>query len=61
MRGTRLSNSLGMGSLVAGEELVKANVDPNRPISDTALITAGGFIIPALFPAIPRGSAKNFW
>jgi len=60
MRGTRLSNSLGMGSLVAGEELVKAQVDPNRPISDTALITAGGFILPALFPAIPKGSAKNF-
>lgn len=59
-QGARLARGIKAGSVIAGEELLKANIDPNRPITDSALITAGGFILPAIFPAIPKGAAKNF-
>lgn len=60
LQGTKLARAIKAGSVVAGEELLKRQVDPNRPVSDTALITAGGFILPAIFPAIPTKSASSF-
>jgi len=29
-------------------------------MTETSLITAGGFIIPAMFPAVPRSTGKKF-
>lgn len=60
MQGTRLARSIKAGSAVAGEELIKRKVDPNRSLVDTGIITAGGFILPALFPAIPTKTASNY-
>ena len=60
LQGNRLARSIQAGSVIAGEELLKRQVDPNRSLVDTGLITAGGFILPAIFPAIPTKTASGY-
>ena len=58
--GSRLARSAKFGSTVALEETAKRYIDDNRPVSDTVLISAGGFILPALFPGINARAGKKF-
>tara|TARA_R110000744_G_scaffold169062_3_gene286867 strand:- start:54 stop:3314 length:3261 start_codon:yes stop_codon:yes gene_type:complete len=52
LSGTRLSRSLKMGTPLMAEEAMKRYLDQTRPMTESALITAGGFIIPTIFPTI---------
>ena len=49
------------GGIIGGEEAIKQGLTDERTNTEGALITAAGFIVPALFPSIPNGkSAKKF-
>ncbi len=50
--GTRLMRSGKVGGLITTEEMVKQGLSTTRTWEETALISASGFILPALFPAI---------
>ena len=59
--GSRLARAGKVGGVVAAEEQVKRLFDDKRTTGESALITAGGFIIPSLFPTIKgKNAAKNF-
>ena len=60
MQGNRLARAVKSGSLVTGEELIKRRLSSDRPVSDTGIISAAGFILPAIFPAIPSKSVQGF-
>ena len=61
MTGSRLARAGKVGGVVAAEEQVKRLFDDKRTTGESALITAGGFIIPSLFPTIKgKNAAKNF-
>jgi len=50
--GTRLMRSGKVGGLITTEEMAKQGLSTTRTWEETALISASGFILPALFPAI---------
>ena len=50
--GSRLARGTKAGTLIGGEEQVKRMFNEDRSALESTLITAGGFILPALFPAI---------
>ena len=58
--GSRLKRGTAFGGVVGAEELSKRMFTDERSMTETSLITAGGFIIPAMFPAIPRSTGKKF-
>ena len=59
--GSRLARGTKAGSLVAAEEQGKRLLNEDRSALESTLITAGGFILPALFPAINNKLAgKSF-
>ena len=58
--GSRLKRGTAFGGIVGAEELSKRMFTDERSMTETSLITAGGFIIPAMFPAIPRSTGKKF-
>jgi len=60
MSGSRLKRAAGFGGIVTAEELSKRMLTDERPMHETALISAGGFIIPAMFPSIPKSVGKKF-
>jgi len=60
MTGSRLKRAAGFGGIVTAEELSKRMLTDERPMHETALISAGGFIIPAMFPSIPKNVGKKF-
>ena len=61
LSGSRISRGLKAGAMVGAEETGKRFLDDTRTADETVLITAAGFIVPALFPGIPNGkSAKKF-
>jgi len=61
LTGSRLKRSALGGSIIGGEEAVKGYLDDTRTSAERTTITAAGFIVPALFPAIANGkSAKKF-
>jgi hypothetical protein len=60
LTGSRLKRSAGFGGIVAAEESSKRLLTDERPLADTLLISAGGFIIPAMFPSLPVTAGKKF-
>ena len=52
LTGSRLARSAKFGGLIGVEEAGKRFFDDTRPMTESSMITAGGLIIPALFPAI---------
>ena len=58
--GSRLKRGTAFGGVVGAEELSKRMFTDERSMTETSLITAGGFIIPAMFPAVPRSTGKKF-
>ena len=60
MTGSKLKTVGGFGGIVAAEEASKRMFTDERSIAETTLITAGGFIIPAMFPNLPINSGKKF-
>jgi len=52
LRGSRASRMTKIGSIIGIEEAIKQGISDERTWQETALITAGGFIIPALFPSL---------
>jgi len=49
--GNKLSKSIKLGSMITVEESIKQGLSDTRAWEDTVLITASGFVIPALFPS----------
>jgi len=47
--GTRLMRSGKVGGLITTEEMAKQGLSTTRTWEETALISASGFILPALF------------
>ncbi len=60
MTGSRLKRAAGFGGIVSAEEASKRLFTDERPMNETLIISAGGFIIPAMFPSLPRSVGKNF-
>ena len=61
LKGSRLKRSILGGSIIGGEEAIKGALDDTRTAAERTTITAAGFIVPALFPAIANGkSARKF-
>tara|TARA_R110002051_G_scaffold14690_3_gene47120 strand:+ start:18441 stop:21710 length:3270 start_codon:yes stop_codon:yes gene_type:complete len=61
LSGTRLARSLKMGTPLMAEEAMKRYLDQTRPMTESVAITAGGFIIPTMFPSINANkSTKKF-
>tara|TARA_A100001515_G_C4591972_1_gene216301 strand:+ start:4507 stop:7722 length:3216 start_codon:yes stop_codon:yes gene_type:complete len=61
IQGNRMKRMAAGGGLIGGEEAIKQGLTDERTTTEGALITAAGFIVPALFPNIPNGkSAKKF-
>ena len=61
LRLARAKRGFAVGGLIGTEEIGKRYLDDSRPMFDSVLITAGGFIIPTLFPALPAHQAgKKF-
>ena len=58
--GSRLSRATKSGVTIAAEEQSKRFFDDTRPISYSMMITAGGFIIPAILPALKPTAGKKF-
>ena len=58
--GSRLSRATKSGVTIAAEEQGKRFFDDTRPISYSMMITAGGFIIPAILPALKPSAGKKF-
>ena len=58
--GSRLSRATKSGVTIAAEEQGKRFFDDTRPISYSMMITAGGFIIPAILPALKPTAGKKF-
>ena len=58
--GGRLTRMSKFGTTIAAEEAAKRYIDDNRPVLDTTIITAGGFIIPGIFPGIRGTAGKKF-
>lgn len=60
LQGSRIARGIKTGSVVAGEELLKRSYNPDRSYLESGLITAAGFTLPALLPAIPSKLGRNF-
>ena len=61
LRLNRAKRGFAVGGIIGTEEIGKRYLDDSRPMLDSVLITAGGFIIPTLFPALPAHQAgKKF-
>ena len=61
LTGSRLGRSAKLGGVVAVEEQAKRLFDDKRTVGESALITAGGFIIPTMFPTIKgKNAGKTF-
>lgn len=61
LTGSRLARATKTGTLITAEETTKRLFNDGRTMGESAIITAGGFIIPSLFPAIKgKNAAKNF-
>ena len=61
LTGSRLKRGAMVGGIVGAEEASKRYFDDSRPMIESTLITAGGFIIPALFPSLPaKAAGKKF-
>lgn len=59
--GSRTARGLKTGTVIGLEEQTKRMFDENRSALESTLITAGGFVLPALFPAINNKLAgKSF-
>lgn len=43
---------------LGGEEIIKRKLDRARTLTDSILITGGGFVLPAIFPGIARTSPE---
>jgi len=61
MTGSRLMRSGKVGSMITTEEAIKQGISPTRTFEEGVLISASGFLLPALFPAINNKIAgKSF-
>ena len=61
LTGSRLKRGAMVGGIVGAEEASKRYFDDSRPMIESTLITAGGCIIPALFPSLPaKAAGKKF-
>ena len=56
--GSRLARSSKVGMALGGEEIIKRKLDRARTLTDSILITGGGFVLPAIFPGIARTSPE---
>ena len=56
--GSRLARSSNVGMALGGEEIIKRKLDRARTLTDSILITGGGFVLPAIFPGIARTSPE---
>ena len=50
--GSRIERSVKLGTIITAEESIKQGISDTRKWEETVLISASGFILPALFPAI---------
>ena len=50
--GSRIERSIKLGTIITAEESIKQGISDTRKWEETVLISASGFILPALFPAI---------
>ena len=55
LTGSKLSRMSKFGGAIAGEEMAKQYLDPNRTIQEGMIITGAGFVLPLMFPS----AAKN--
>tara|TARA_R110002020_G_scaffold18231_2_gene63999 strand:+ start:6572 stop:9754 length:3183 start_codon:yes stop_codon:yes gene_type:complete len=56
--GSRLARGSKVGMALGGEELIKRKLDRARTLTESVLITGGGFVLPAIFPGIARTSPE---
>ena len=54
--GGRLARGSKVGLALGGEEMVKRKLDRARTLTESSFITAGGFVLPALFPGIANSN-----
>ena len=54
--GGRLARGSKVGLALGGEEMVKRKLDKARTLTESSFITAGGFVLPALFPGIANSN-----
>ena len=52
--GSRLARGSKVGMALGGEELIKRKLDRARTLTESVLITGGGFVLPAIFPGIAK-------
>ncbi len=57
--GGRLARGSKVGLSLGGEEVIKRKLDKARTLTESTLITAGGFVLPALFPGIANRSVQS--
>ncbi len=56
--GGRLTRGSKVGMALGGEEIIKRKLDRARTLTESTLITGGGFVLPAIFPGIARTSPE---
>ena len=56
--GGRLTRGSKVGMALGGEEIIKRKLDRARTLTESTLITGGGFVLPAIFPGIARRSPE---
>jgi len=56
----RLKKAAGFGGIISAEEASKRVFTDTRTMNESFIISAGGFILPAMFPKLPSSSAKKF-
>ena len=54
--GGRLARGSKVGLALGGEEMVKRKLDRARTLTESSFITAGGFVLPALFPGVANAN-----
>ena len=54
--GGRLARGSKVGAAIGGEEMVKRKLDKARTLTESSFITAGGFVLPALFPGVANAN-----